>query len=465
MVALSELQDREKWLKNHGGSWTSDSTCVLWIMSEHQPVVVIGGGAAGMLAAWRAARLGAPVLLLERNRKLGIKLLISGGGKCNITHAGTMEELRGAFVPHEARFLKPAFFSFSNHDIVRMLEDAGVRTYTRPNGRIFPVSGNADDVVAALAGYLQQAGVEVRLNARVEQIVGTGGHVRGVTVNGMELHAHSVILATGGASYPKTGTTGDGFAWAAKLGHTIVPVRAALAPIGVDPELPRQWQGVAVRDGCLMVFADGKKVTEWNDDILFSHEGITGPAALAVSRVAAEAMQGADVELRYDCFPAKTFQQLDEELNRLVLAQRNKMIASVLGQLLPDRVVPFLLGLAGVDPTKRGHVLTRDERRRITGILKDWKLGNVARIDLARGEVTAGGIALDEVDPKTMLSRKINGLYICGEVLDIAGPVGGYNLQAAFSTGFVAGDAAGRAWRAASRGIVTRNHPPATSVH
>jgi predicted Rossmann fold flavoprotein len=415
-------------------------------MSQHHPIIVIGGGAAGIIAAWRAASLGARVLLLERNSKLGIKLLISGGGKCNITHAGPMEEVRAAFVPHEARFLKPSFYKLSNDVIVRMIEDRGVKTYTRPNGRVFPVSGNADDVVNALARYLREAGVDVRLNASVSRILGRGDAIHGLMIGNVEMESEHIVLATGGASYPKTGTTGDGFAWAKSLGHTIVPVRPALAPIGIEPKLPADWRGVALRDGCLMVFADGRKLTEWRDDILFSHEGITGPAALEVSRVAAEAMHEQDVELRFDFFPRKDFNQVDDQLNSLVLSKRDKMISSLLEAWLPNRLVPTLLKSIDVDPAKRGHVLTRDERRRITQLLKDWKLGNVSRIDIERGEVTAGGVALDEVDPKTMRSRKIKGLYICGEILDIAGPVGGYNLQAAFSTGFVAGETAAKDW-------------------
>jgi hypothetical protein len=418
------------------------------------PVLVIGGGAAGIIAAWRAASLGAKVILIERNKRLGIKLLISGGGKCNITHAGTMEEVRHAFVQREARFLKPTFYKFSNDDIVSMIEERGVKTYARPNGRVFPVSGNADDVVAALVWYLFATGVEVKLNARVEKILSVNGSVSGVRVAGgrrlpesaEEGDGHLVILATGGASYPKTGTTGDGFEWAKALGHTIVPVRPALAPIGVAPTLPDEWRGVAIRDGCLMVFADGKKVDECRDDILFSHEGITGPAALEVSRSAAECAERQTVELRFDFIPTKDFEQLDAELNRAVLAQRDKMIGTILDAWLPNRIVSALLNAAGVSGEKRGHVLAKDERRRIVGILKSWRLGDVDRIDLARGEVTAGGVSLDEVDPQTMRSRKVKGLYICGEVLDIAGPVGGYNLQAALSTGYVAGETAARDW-------------------
>ncbi|MBX2991274.1 MAG: NAD(P)/FAD-dependent oxidoreductase [Bacteroidetes bacterium] len=417
-------------------------------MSRPNPIFVIGGGAAGIIAACRAASLGARVLLLERNSKLGIKLLISGGGKCNITHAGPMEEVRAAFVPHEARFLKPSFYTFSNDDIVRMIEDAGVATYTRPNGRVFPVSGNADDVVNALAGYLKKEGVQLRLNARVSGIVHREDAVRGLMIGNVEIESEHIILATGGASYPKTGTKGDGFEWARALGHTIVPVRPALAPIGIEPKLPADWRGVALRDGCLMVFADGRKLTEWRDDILFSHEGITGPAALEVSRVAAEAMLAHDVELRFDFFPQKDFTHVDDDLNKLVLSKRDRMISTLLESWLPNRIVHPLLQSVGIDAAKRGHVLTREERRKIVQLLKDWKLGNVSSINIERGEVTAGGVALDEVDPKSMRSRKVKGLYICGEVLDIAGPVGGYNLQAAFSTGFVAGETAAKDWLA-----------------
>ena len=357
-----------------------------------------------------------------------------------------MEEVRTAFIPHVARFLNPPFYKFSNDDLVQMIEDRGVKTFTRPNGRIFPVSGDADDVVNALASYLRTSGVEVRLNSRVKEIVEENQKVCGVRYEGGDMQSSHIILATGGASYPKTGTTGDGFVWARQLGHTIVPVRPALAPIGIEPKLPPDWRGVALRGGCLMVFSNRKKLFEWKDDILFSHEGVSGPAALEVSRSAAEAMQTNAAELRFDFFPAKDFQQLDEELNRFVCSHRDKMIATLLEAWLPNRMVRLLMNSIGVDPAKRGHVLSRDERRAITGLLKSWKIGDIARIDIERGEVTAGGVALDEVDAKTMRSRKVRGLYVCGEVLDVAGPVGGYNLQAAFSTGYVAGESAAGDW-------------------
>ncbi len=416
-------------------------------------IIVIGGGGAGLIAAWHAAGSGAEVILLERNKKLGIKLLISGGGKCNITHAGEMEEVRAAFIPHEARFLKPSFHSFTNQDVLRLLESRGLRSLVRENGRVFPVSGRASDVVDVLEYYNRNVGVDIRLNARVESVSVTDNGVAGVVVNGVTIPTGHVVLATGGVSYPRTGTSGDGYRWAEALGHRIVPLRASLAPIGIRPMLPIEWRGIALREGCLFIVSGGKRAFEWQDDILFTHEGISGPAALEVSRVAAEELEKGTPELRFDFFPEKEFIELDAELNQSILAQRGKQIATLLEAWVPNRMVGFLLRSINVDPAKRGHVLTRGERRTIVRLLKEWKIGDVSHVNIERGEVTAGGIALDEVDPKTMRSRKIKGLYLCGEVLDIAGPVGGYNLQAAFSTGYVAGETAAADWISAGKSV------------
>jgi predicted Rossmann fold flavoprotein len=382
-------------------------------MSPLPPIIVVGAGAAGIIAAWRAATIGAPVLLLERNSKPGIKLLISGGGKCNITHAGSMEELCSAFLRREARFLKPAFHRFDNAAIVRMLEEEGVTSYVRPDQRVFPVSGSADDVVDALMARLRRAGVLPELNARVESLQATDGHISSIRVNGTSRPVSHLVLATGGASYPKTGTTGDGVAWAARLGHTIVPLRAALAPIAVQPSFPGTWKGVAIRGGVLSIYAGGTKRGEFRGDILFTHEGISGPAALEVSRTAALAIESGPAELRLDFFPDKPHPVLDAELNDLVLTRRDRMISTHLEGWLPDRIVPLLLQRAGVDPGKRGHVLTREERRSIVGVLKSWNMGSIAGVPLHRGEVTAGGVSLDEVDPRSMRSRRVNGLYVC----------------------------------------------------
>lgn len=413
---------------------------------ESTPILVIGAGAAGILASWRAAESGARVILLEKNKKIGIKLLISGGGKCNITHSGSIEDLQRAFQQAEARFLKPSLFRFTNGDIIEVLRKHGVETYSRPNGRIFPLSGRAEDVVDALHRCLLQSGVEVRVHSAVESISFEGTGVKGVMVDGRFISSAHIILTTGGVSYPKTGTTGDGFVWAEALGHTVVPLRAALAPMVVVPLLPADWRGIALRDGELSVYVNGKRVFRWRDDILFTHEGISGPAALEVSRRAAEYLEKGPVELRFDFLPAKEFVDVDRELLSMVEAHPDRMIQSHAESWLPNRIVPVVLRSIGVDPATRGYKLGRNERKAVVSMLKSWCIGNVERINIERGEVTAGGISLVEVDPQTMRSRKVQGLYIAGEVLDIAGPVGGYNLQAAFSTGYVAGETAAQDW-------------------
>lgn len=417
-------------------------------MGNFNPIIVVGGGGAGIVAAWKAASSGARVSLIERNNKLGIKLLISGGGKCNITHAGSVDDVCAGFIAREARFLKPSLYRFTNQAVLDVLHNEGVRTQTRENGRVFPMSGRAADVVAAFTSLLSRSGVHIVKECRVESIQCRLGAVTGVVTGGSVIPSSHVVVATGGASYPKTGTTGDGYGWGKEIGHTIVPVRAALAPIGIEPALPSDWRGVALRGGCLSVYAEGRKLSSWNDDILFTHEGLSGPAALEVSRTAAAAMEKHSVTLAFDFFPSHSFAKLDAELNRRVLENRGRMVETILESLLPNRIISLLLASIDVDPKTRGHVLTRDQRRAITGLLKEWKMGKVSRIDLARGEVTAGGIDLGEVDPQTMRSRKTRGLYLCGEVLDVAGSVGGYNLQAAFSTGFVAGESAARDWLA-----------------
>ncbi len=414
---------------------------------EKFPIIIIGAGGAGLLAAWAAASAGAPVLLLERNRKAGIKLLISGGGKCNITHAGPVEEVRSAFPLRQARFLRHAFHALSNDDVRSMLEAEGVGTFARENGRVFPASGRADDVVEALLRRAQRAGAALRLNARVGEVLADREGVCGVRVGDERLASRHVLIATGGVSYPKTGTTGDGFAWTRTLGHTVLPLRPALAPVAVAPPLPPSWRGVAVRGGRLAVYAGTEKTAHFDGDILFTHEGVSGPAALEVSAAAALAAGKGPAELRLDFFPAMEFPALEELLRQRVEAQRGKMLATLLNELLPNRMVEGLLAQAGVPGDVRGHVLTAAQRRATVRLLKAWTIGRVAAVHIERGEVTAGGVLLDEVDPHSMRSRKVGGLYLAGELLDINGPVGGYNLQAAFSTGAVAGAAAAADWK------------------
>jgi predicted Rossmann fold flavoprotein len=418
-------------------------------MTSESPVVVVGGGAAGMIAAWRVAMRGVPVLILEKKNRLGTKILISGGGKCNVTHSGPIENVRAKFRPNEGRFLRPSFYRFTNEDFVQMLTDRGMEVYTRPDGRIFPVAPHdAKDVVEVLEAHLREAGVKVWLDAAVESIETTDGAVTGVTLSGGRTVAtRQLIIAVGGSSYPATGTTGDGWRWLPQLGHTIVPLRAALAPLYLEPTPPAEWSGVALRDCLLRARRQnpdgmpGKERMRWRGDLLWTHKGVSGPTALGVSREIAEAIPEHSM-VEVDTLPDEPHDALTARLLAHCKAYPRRAVSDFVEEIVPSRLTRPVFDSAGVDPLVKGAYLGQKERNRLVNTLKGWPLGRVRNVPLERGEVVAGGVALEEVDPQTMRSQKVRGLYLCGEVLDIAGPVGGYNLQAAWSTGFVAGDTA-----------------------
>ncbi len=409
------------------------------------PLIVIGGGAAGMIAAWRAASRGIKVLLLEKNARIGIKLLISGGGKCNITHAGEMEDLRSAFKTNESRFLKHSFFQFTNAHLLGHLNALGVETYARDNGRVFPTSGKAGDVVHALRVMVERAGAEILLSTPVDEILVDSEGISGVRTASGVLESRNVIVATGGSSYPKTGTTGDGFRWLMELGHTIIPPRPALAPIYLNPKPPPEWQGVSIRDCVVKGEVTGITGASARGDLLFTHRGISGPAALEISREAFLAWEKHDLlDIVVDILPDRADSDLARELQAEITSNGGRKLETLIELFVPHRLAPYMVGTVGLDGSKKCHQLTKEERRIVAHVLKRWYVGRVSEIPLEGGEVTAGGVDLKEVDPRTMMSRLINGLYLCGEVLDIAGPIGGYNLQAAFSTGYVAGDSVAR---------------------
>jgi predicted Rossmann fold flavoprotein len=412
-------------------------------------VLVVGGGAAGLLAAKRAAELGARTTLLEKNDRLGMKILISGGGKCNLTHAGEMEALRAAFRPNEARFLKPSFYRFTNDDFLAILHAAGMQTYVRPDGRIFPVEpADAKDVAAVLERSVRAVGVEVVKGAAVSGLCIEAGRAVGVRLGDRIRRADRLIVAVGGSSYPLTGTTGDGWRWAAEIGHRIVPLRAALAPLYLERAEP-DWSGIALRDVTLRarLATGGKEYARWRGDLLFTHKGLSGPCALGVSREIAERMaagvaSGGVVEV--DLAPDTPYEALQTQLRSELRDSPRKTVGGIVERYVPDRLITPFIAATGVPSQTRGAHLAASALNRLVGAIKGWPLGGVRSIPLERGEVVAGGVSLDEVDPQTMASRLVSGLYLCGEILDIAGPVGGYNLQAAWSTGCVAGEAAAK---------------------
>lgn len=400
----------------------------------------------------QAADCGASVLLLEKTDRLGTKILISGGGKCNVTHAGPMEKLRGAFRQNEALFLKPSFYRYSNQDFVKLLQSTGLVTAARDDGRIFPREpGDAKDVVAALEGAVRRRRVEIRTNAAVTGIHSIAPSCFELTLaDDAPIQASQVVVAVGGSSYPATGTTGDGWKWMEALGHTVVAPRAALAPIYLRDARP-DWSGVALRDVELRARTapQGKIYARWRGDLLFTHKGISGPCALGISReVAVQMAKSAgreagilDVDTRVDL----AFETLVAQMRTEAQKNPRQSLATLVAETIPARLVEALLAQIDLDGAAKLGQLSQKSLTAVVRQLKEWNLGEVRGVPLERGEVVAGGVSLDEVDSKTMASKLIPGLYLCGEILDIAGPVGGYNLQAAWSTGYVAGESAANA--------------------
>jgi len=404
-------------------------------------VLVAGGGAAGMLAAWRAAGQGHAVTLVEANGRLGMKLLISGGGKCNITHAGPVPELLAAFAPDQARFLRPGLHGFSNADVLELLRREGVETRARDNGRVFPLDrpGSAALVTAAFEALVRRAGVRVRLGARVMELQGARPRLEALVLAGGErLEADRFILATGGASYPRSGTRGEFLGWLERLGVPVAPWFPALAPIPLRRPRP-DWEGVALREGLLTLRAgpEGRILGSHAGDILFTRTGITGPAALELSgRVEAARRSGA-AWLSYALDPAGA--DLDAELQRDQGGNPHLAARTWLLRWLPERTCAQALLEAGLPADQRLKDLPRAGRRALVALVGGFPLGEPGPVPLERGEVCAGGVRLESVDPATMALKDWDNLRVCGELLDLDGPVGGYNLQAAFSTGYAAG--------------------------
>jgi len=405
-------------------------------------IIVVGGGAAGMVAAWRAGSLGHRVTLLEANERLGVKLRISGGGKCNITHAGPVPELLGAFARDQARFLRPGLHAFSNDDVLDLLRREGVETLARDNGRVFPLDqpGSATLVTGAFETLVRRAGVEVRLGARVLALQGARPRLRTVELAGGErLGADRFILATGGASYPRSGTRGECLDWLGALEVPVAPWFPALAPIPLQRPRPA-WEGVALRGGVLELRAGqgGRLLAAHAGDLLFTRAGLSGPAALELSRVV-EAARRAGAAWLSCALAAESEDQLEAGLLREQSANPHLAARTWLQRWLPERLCAPALAEAGLPPDQRLKDLPRAGRKALAALVRAFPLGAPGAVDLEKGEVSAGGVRLPAVDPRTMEVRGWDNLRVCGELLDIDGPVGGYNLQAAFSTGYAAG--------------------------
>ncbi|MFC6653531.1 NAD(P)/FAD-dependent oxidoreductase [Paenibacillus rhizoplanae] len=408
-------------------------------------VIVIGGGPSGLMASVAAAGHGASVLLIDKGAKLGRKLGISGGGRCNVTNIKETSELI-AHIPGNGRFLYSSFDHFNNRDIIDFFEGLGIALKEEDNGRMFPVSDKAASVVSALVGKVRSLDVQIMTDSPVREVLYEEGAVRGIRLeSGQAFGAKAVIIATGGKSVPQTGSTGDGYPWAAAAGHTITELFPTEVPI-----LSREaWiksgelQGLSLRDVTLSVWNQrGKKVISHRGDMIFTHFGLSGPIALRCSQFLRQVQQksGTDnVEMSIDLFPDLSLQEAESMLQNKLDLEPKKAIRNSLKGLLPERLIPLLLAWCSLDGEITGHHLPKTGLGALAALVKRMPVQVHGTRSLAEAFVTGGGVALKEIDPKTMQSKLTAGLYFCGEILDIHGYTGGYNITAAFSTGYTAG--------------------------
>ncbi len=404
-------------------------------------VVVIGGGPAGMMAAGTAAARGKRVLLLEKNPGLGKKLLITGGGRCNVTNAET--DLRKLLARYKGsdQFLYSAFSQYNNQGTLDFFHAAGMKTKIENEGRVFPVSDSARSVWDVLVRYMQNGGVTVQPDAAVTELIrGDDGLLKSVrTTNGSQLAAASFIVATGGSSRPETGSTGDGFKWLKGLGHAIVPASRALVPIALKDAWVKKLAGVTLTDIKLTVLLDGEKQSTKKGKILFTHFGVTGPTILNLSRSVGELLPYGEVAMLLDLLPQFDHGALKEKLHFVLTSESNKKVKNSLASLIPSALIPVVLETASVNGETFSHSISREERIRLIATIKAIPLRVKELLGEDKAIVSSGGVPLTEVNFKTMQSRIIPNLYIVGDLLNIDRPSGGYSLQLCWTTGFVAG--------------------------
>ncbi len=404
-------------------------------------VVVVGAGAAGLMAGTHAAELGRRVLVLEKNRRPGVKILMSGGTRCNITHATDNRGIVEAYGP-PGRFLHSALAALSVQDALDFFEAEGVATKVEETGKVFPVSNKAADVLEALLRRLHRSGAMLALEEPLRDLApGEGGF--SVTTSKRTLSARRVVLTVGGQSYPGSGTTGDGYALCANFGHAIVPPRPALVPITVAAPWVAELRGVTIPDVAVHIVEGEKALTFRRGSLLFAHFGLSGPVVLDVSRVVSGHPTPGALAVELDFLPGRKEVELDEWLRIETAAAGKRQLSAVLTGALPRRLCEALVVRAGLPVERKAAALSKGEREQLVGAVKRLRIAVTGTLGFGRAEVTAGGVALGEVDSRTMESKLVPGLYLAGEVLDLDGPIGGYNFQAAWSTGWLAGRSAG----------------------
>lgn len=407
-------------------------------------IVVIGGGAAGAMAAGHAAAEGVEVILIEKMPRIGRKIAISGKGRCNLTNAGDIRDFI-KYYPSNGKFLYSSLSQFTNTDVVNFFKRYDVETKVERGGRVFPTKDNSEVIVKALENFLKDNGVKVFLQTPASNVlVDDKKQVHGVQIkSGDIIQSDAVIVATGGASYPGTGSTGDGYDIARELGHHVVTPLPALVPLKTQEQWPKELQGLTLKNVEASLWINDKKQAREFGEMLFTHFGISGPIILTLSHYAAQALSKKQkVAIKINLKPALSFEQLNLRLQRDFQKYINKLFRNSLDDLLPKSIIPTIIKLSGINPDKVVNEFTKEERKKLVSLLQDLPLNIIGTLGLATAIVTSGGVDVKEVNPTTMESRLIKGLFWAGEVLDVDGVTGGYNLQAAFATGYKAGKAA-----------------------
>jgi len=407
-------------------------------------VAVIGGGPAGMIAAGRAGEIGSHVVLIEKNKDLGTKLLIAGKGRCNITNkVDGLKEIINRFGKN-GKFLFSPFSKFGVKKTIDFFENYNLKTKVERGGRVFPVSNKSQDVLNVLINYLEKTDVELRTNSKVKKIIKKGDRIEKIVLaNHKEIIADNYIICTGGKSYPVTGSTGDGYRWAEKIGHTVTNLSPSLVPIIIKEGYVRELEGLSLKNVEISIYKGDKKINSRFGEAIFTANGMSGPIILDMSKEIGQELPG-EIKMQIDFKPALDFVKLDKRIQRDFQKSPNKLFRNSLDELLPQKLIPIIIKLSKIDPSKKVNSITKEERRKLLHLLKEFSFRIEGLEGFKKAIITTGGINLNEIDQKTMKSKLIDNLYFAGEILDLDGPTGGYNLQVCWTTGYIAGENAGQ---------------------
>ena len=402
-------------------------------------VLVVGGGAAGMFAAIFAAYNGNEVHIYEKNEKLGKKLYITGKGRCNITNASDMDTLFASVVTN-SKFLYSSFYGYTNQDVIDFFERIGVATKIERGNRVFPVSDHSSDVIAGLTRELHQLGVEIHLHTSVKRIVGKERFEHIELYDGSKVEGDACIVATGGFSYQTTGSTGDGYRFARELGHEVTEIMPSLVPLEIKEWYAKELQGLSLRNVQATIMDGKKKLYDDFGEMLFTHYGVSGPLMLSASSYIGKKLQEKELRLVIDLKPALSVEQLDQRVLRDFDENMNKQFKNAIGKLFPAKLVPIMLELSGIDPDKKVNLISKEERQHFVWLMKNFEMTIKGLRDFNEAIITKGGVKVKEINPSTMESKLVQGLYFVGEVLDLDALTGGFNLQIAWSTAYACGN-------------------------